>query len=193
MFDTARAAVKGSSRLRQLDPGDRGAGVATNVAPTVLTPGRGSLDRWLAAKRWFDFSRDGDLPTDWSTGASGTRCDNCGASASSPCSTACPHRLLTPTGQPRLAVQVPCELHEGGESTAGGDGSPRCVDGLVTVAWATNDFGPLKVVDYRYRLRRSKPNQFKLSDGSYHDVTPDIEPICLPGRWARGGSIEPIS
>jgi hypothetical protein len=105
---------------------------------------------------------------------------------------ACPDRLLTFTGQ-RLAVQVPCELHDGDEATAGGDECPHCVDGLVTVAWATNEFGPLQVVDYRYRLRRSKPDQFKLSDGSYHDATPDIEPICLPGRWARGGSIEAIS
>lgn len=192
-FGTVRAAFARPSRLRALRPDDRGPGAPTNVEPPVLTPGRASLARWLTAGRWFDFSRGGDLPASWPTGAIDTRCDNCGASASSQCSMACPDRLLTSTGEQRLAVQVPCGLHEGGESTSGEIECPHCVDGHVTVAWATNEFGPLQVVDYRYRLRRSKPAQFKLSDGSYHDATGDIEPICLPGRWARGGSIEAIS
>ncbi|MDW3215868.1 MAG: hypothetical protein R8G01_17860 [Ilumatobacteraceae bacterium] len=174
-FDTAAAGVDRSPRLRRLDRIGRDPGVATNVAPTALTPGRAAVERWLAAGRWFDFSRSGDLPVDWPIGAASTLGAN------------------TRRDRRRHAVQVPCELHAGVQSGDPGAACPHCDDDLVTVAWATEEFGPLQVVDYRYRLRPSKPNQFKLSDGSYHDVSPDIEPICLPGRWARGGTILAIA
>lgn len=189
--DVARSRTALMEVPRRREPGDRLARTAGRDAPTALAPGRATVDRWMAAGHWFDFSRDGELPGHWSAGPGDTRCENCGAPASSLCSMACPDRRLTSTRQ-RFAVHVPCEWHEGDSATAGRATCPHCNDGLVTVAWATDEFGPLRVVGHRYRLRRSKPNQFQLSDGSYHDVTPDIEPICLPGRWARGGSIEAV-
>ena len=180
-------AVMELPRPHEVDPVDQLTRRRRSIDPTLCPPGRATVDRWLADRRWVEFSTGGDLPAHWSAGTSDIRCDNCGAFASSLCSMACPGRRLTSiTG--RLAVQVPCESRHH-EDAADGVACPRCDDGLVTVAWATTEFGPLRVVDYRYRLRRSKPNQFELADGTYHDLTSDIEPICLPGRWARGGTI----
>lgn len=185
-----RASDVWSPRVREPRPGNGVSRAGTRFAPTMTVP-RPLVDRWLAAGHWAEFSRGGDLPPDWSTGAAGLRCDNCGASEASLCDMSCPDRRLTSVPE-RLAVRVPCESHDDHRGGAADHDHLHCVDGLVTVAWATNEFGPLQVVGHRYRLRRSRPHQFRLSDGSYHDVTPDVDPICLPGRWARGGSIEAI-
>ena len=181
----ARLATVGHPRVRRANGGPN-----RRFAPTMSAT-RQLVVRWLAAGRWVEFSSGGDLPSHWDAGSAELRCDNCGAPDSSPCNMWCPERRLTSVPQ-CLAVQVPCDAHDHHRAGAGGEDHPDCVDGLVTVAWATNEFGPLQVVGHRYRLRRSKPNQFELSDGTFHDVTPDIEPICLPGRWARGGSISAI-
>ena len=155
---------------------------------TAIVTDQATVDRWLADGRWVE--HDGGV---WRGAAE------------------------------RLAVQVPCPDCEG-EGTWGSTCTdfhehcydPRCItdpdrpcghctDGLITVAWATVEWGPLPVLPNDDDVGSEPCLYYSASspvaalwymkatpDGWHVPITlpPDVDPQTLIGQWARGGSIE---
>lgn len=108
------------------------------------------------------------------------------------------------TGKQRLAVQVPCyclPIREAGGSWPYGDClvPERCTDGLVTVTWATVEWGPLPVIETSFCPKEDTDPHICIDYGDAVligvgdepevPLPPGVDPQTLIGQWARGGSL----
>ena len=198
-----------------------------------------TVDRWLADGRWVEFApgervlnptpsgvrqrRDDIEPTPPADWEAAQVCETCRVAREhgefDGSDWRCPD--CDNTGKRRHPVTVPCD-HKGSEYLTNiHDGQQRIVCcnlcksssplGRITVAWATVEWGPARVVAtpsdspdepcvtilprgvIGYWSRDGRPVQVPPVDLYVNAYTRDIDPQSLVGQWARGGTIEAAS